>query len=112
MNGRVALPLVLSAVILTAGGELERMAVRRPVAEVAPKLPAAPMPADETIVWKTVPQPDQSTPPPASTPSPLLARAQEKTPEKMPKVTSKADKCKLRPRSRACRKRAERAGAM
>jgi hypothetical protein len=100
----VALPLVLSAVLITAGSELERLVVR-PGAEVQPATPA--VAPGETIVWKTIPQP-ALVPPSASLPlSPLLARAQEnQAQEKTPKLTSKPDKCKLRrSRARSCRRR-------
>lgn len=106
VNGWVALPLVLSAVLITAGSELERMAVR-PGAEVELKAPEVMLSGGETIIWKTIPQPALE-PPSASLPlSPLLARAQEnQAQEKTPKLTSKPDQCKLRrSRSRSCRRR-------
>ena len=106
MNGGVALPLVLSAVLITAGSELERMGAWSG-AKVDLDTPPATIPGGETIVWKTIPQPALE-PPSASLPlSPLLARAQEnQAQEKTPKLTSKPDKCKLRrSRSRSCRRR-------
>jgi hypothetical protein len=111
MNGWVVFPLVLGAVLLTAGSEMERCrfgsvrfgSVVRPGAEVELKAPEVMLSGGETIIWKTISQP-ALVPPSAS---PLLARAQEnQAQEKTPKLTSKPDKCKLRrSRSRSCRRR-------
>jgi hypothetical protein len=115
MNGRVAFPLVLGAVILTAGSELERMAVR---SSAKVKLEPLAVKGDETVVWKTTSQPaSQPAPGPELEPPPpsfalsfssLLARAQEQESERAPKVTATVGKCKLlrRSRLRACKRRA------